>query len=103
MVERAGEARRLSADDVADRVITRTDDSAQAVEIHGDRAEQRAETRRLADALSMSLKTVVTERARERFVAERDRTISRLQRLADELKDLDARIAVASGAGSSTS
>jgi Mrp family chromosome partitioning ATPase len=97
VVERVGEARGLSADEVAGRIITRTDDSAGAVQITVI-GRQREETQQLADEVSASLKTVVAQREQERFAAERDRTVSRLQRLADELTDLDARIAVASGA-----
>ena len=97
VVERAAEARGLGADEVANRIITRTDESAGSVAITVI-GRQREETQQLADALSASLQTVVTEREGERFAAERDRTISRLQRLADELNDLDARIPVASGA-----
>jgi Mrp family chromosome partitioning ATPase len=97
VAERAGDASGVSADEVADRTITRTDEQARSLEITVI-GRDRDETQRLADGLGTSLKSVVADREQERFVAERDRTVARLQRLADELTDLDNRIANASGA-----
>jgi Mrp family chromosome partitioning ATPase len=87
----------LSSSDVAERIVTRSDETTNTLQISvvGGGSD---DTTRLANALGDELISDIATQEQARFSTDRDATIARIQTLADELLDLDAQIATTDGA-----